>query len=565
MGRGTTEHTKMQGGWSEGDTLKKLKDLPWYRKPKTVIIAGVLVLLAFVVILCVSLAAAGVFSNGESGSLQKSGTNDIVDLDNPSGTSRSSPATTTTSAPVIKLKPGDAGYVWPTVKDNCECAGLLVENTCYGGNMTAALLVNPSVIKVAGVANITKGEHKINRTLTIQGVTCQNKTAVFLANLLPTTKSATIFRVVDGVRIDVNILNVTFRRNETSGQVSLLRVPEVDAQAKLTDDEVSTYPVVSLNISRCSFENFYTKTAGGAVIYLAVTNNVNVEYSTFVNNTVKPSEEIYGGSGAIWIFITSKKGKILFRKSKFLRNQHLFPHGLGGAIGISSTSGDTEFDTCTFRENTAPGGGAYYTNLVEWSSHLNFHDCIFENNIATDPAGWGSRGGAIWVQATDGETYIHGSFIGNECPSERGGAIASNKIHNNGKFTISGYFEANTCKLDGAVFSLTMHGFLTGAQFRVDQDSTFVDNKNSYGDVAISLQTLGEVNNVLQYSNGDCPGLEMTGPEPQLKEPKPPKVSGDGIILNGTKSDPTQTGTPSAPVVGVVKLPVVVGHPNART
>jgi len=208
---------------------------------------------------------------------------------------------------------------------------------------------------------------------------------------------------------------------------------------------------LNLTIHDCSFKNFHTMDRGGAAIFIGIATYLDIsssEFSDNINHNYTPLR--WEGGGSLWVQAT--EGHVRIKNTKFLRNWSRFRHGQGGGFLINWLAKGMYMEGVYMEENHAPGGGAVFLGTLYKNSRTTVKNCTFINNNATE-LGWGSRGGAMWIEYIHGKLFVNNStFIGNHAGRDRGGAFANNKILGHGLVSLHGIFRNNYCEHGGSIW-----------------------------------------------------------------------------------------------------------------
>eukprot|EP00123_Amoebidium_parasiticum_P015865 comp23184_c0_seq1/m.37578 comp23184_c0_seq1/g.37578 ORF comp23184_c0_seq1/g.37578 comp23184_c0_seq1/m.37578 type:complete len:504 (-) comp23184_c0_seq1:228-1739(-) len=386
----------------------------------------------------------------------------------PEPTETEEPTPTDTTVPTAT---GDEPPVAPG-----KCA-ISVNQKCYS-SLAKAVAAAPSGATVSISSDITVGaEVAFSKSLTFAGTKGQPKvTATF------SKKTAAILRPTgDGQKVVLRNLFFT----STGGYASALRTLE------LGEDEYPNPPTkfTAMTITNCVFQGFRQQARGGSAVFVGMPSALTVEGSTFQDNVVEniPTPRWEGG-GALWV--ADLEGPAVLRNSVFRNNKHQFQHGMGGAFLANWAGSDITIDGCTFENNAASGGGAVYVGTVASGTTTRVTGSKFNKNKATE-LGWGSRGGAMWVQYVEGTFKVDGGsvFSGNTASQDRGAAIANNQVHPGGVVSINGKFTSNTCAKGAAVWdSLSgTSAFAKGAKLTMQGGCTFSGNMGGGKDLLVRL------------------------------------------------------------------------------
>jgi predicted outer membrane repeat protein len=203
------------------------------------------------------------------------------------------------------------------------------------------------------------------------------------------------------------VRNLTLRRG---------RVADVGAAIRSHYHERGT---PALTIQNVRFEsNACTQPGndvGGGALYIQGGVST-IDASTFVGNQ--------GGNGGAIGYLggdgTGPANGLTIRDSVFVGNStlaHVSDYGAtGGALYVDgSGDGEVRIERCTFRDNSAWGGGAIQSVMYQSPQALVILDSTFLENVAA-----GANGGAIYHQ--DGALTFTGSLVaGNRAYSQGGG------------------------------------------------------------------------------------------------------------------------------------------------
>lgn len=301
------------------------------------------------------------------------------------------------AAPLAQVAPAD-GVVGDGTPGSCTEAALAAA-LAAGGSVTFAC---------GGAATITlTAPWTVTTATTVDGgdlITLSGGGTTRLFNI-PAEVSLTLLNLTladaytlnaDGGAIanqgELNLVNVTFRDNETAG---------------------TTWGAAVANLGRLVVADSRFEanqaTDGGALYTAGV---VTITNSLFQGNLAHNlAGRAYGG-GAILQNVT---GTLFISNTIFLANQTLTEIGGGGAISLNG--GELTVVNSRFENNVGEaGGGALATNYGFTATITNTH---FINNTATQPASHDRLGGAIWNW---GPLFISAStFSGNR--ASQGGAI----------------------------------------------------------------------------------------------------------------------------------------------
>eukprot|EP00123_Amoebidium_parasiticum_P001065 comp12062_c0_seq1/m.6774 comp12062_c0_seq1/g.6774 ORF comp12062_c0_seq1/g.6774 comp12062_c0_seq1/m.6774 type:complete len:456 (-) comp12062_c0_seq1:579-1946(-) len=325
-------------------------------------------------------------------------------------------------AAVTEQKP-----VTPSPATDC---GISVGTDCFSSLIAAIESVAPGgTVTVNGNVTVTS-EIPVTKTLSVVGA---GGDAAITANL-GSKKGVTIFRG--------NTANITL----SLADIFFLNIGEIGSVFRTTDLGTGEFigegdpGPVSLVVRNCKFEKFFTDMRGGSVFSMGTSRKIDIQHSTFNNNTVFFEEDMYEGGGAIWAY--TAVGDFTFSGNSFYGNKNLFGHGLGGAICLNNLTGMVEITGNDFIENVANGGGAIYIGNMSSSDSQVTIDSKFIRNRAQDN-GWhsGARGGAVWLAQIRGTVDIDGTYDGNECREDRGGVFANNR--NWGTVNLKGTYDNN--------------------------------------------------------------------------------------------------------------------------
>lgn len=325
----------------------------------------------------------------------------------------------------------------------------------------------------------------------------------------------------NGTNITVALTNVHF--NFTGeGYSSLLRTPAIPELPIVGDMETwqegglkpeplpaAGYPVVNVFVQNCHICNFKTLAIGGAAIHVAQPEWFVVVNSSFVNNTVVPHLKRFDAGGAIWV--RNFDGyRFTVNDSYFYNNHHEFEHGIGGAIGLNYlTKGLLEMHHTRFFNNTASAGGALFVEKIEEGTTMNVNGGVFQYNRAVE-RGWGSRGGAMWLQSINGTVSIVGLFEHNMAEADRGAVISNNILQLSSSVELGGFFINNTCLKGGAVWdTLGSIGFADSAKMTILDNSIMSGNVANGTDRVIRLKRPQTKDNVF-FEQSEWAGKAVT-------------------------------------------------------
>eukprot|EP00123_Amoebidium_parasiticum_P015819 comp23161_c0_seq1/m.37465 comp23161_c0_seq1/g.37465 ORF comp23161_c0_seq1/g.37465 comp23161_c0_seq1/m.37465 type:complete len:639 (-) comp23161_c0_seq1:47-1963(-) len=248
--------------------------------------------------------------------------------------------------------------------------------------------------------------------------------------------------------------------------------------------------LVWLVIEGCEFKNFYTRARGGAAIFIDSMSDFSLRGSLIQGNRVNIVGERFDGGGAVWILWVDNIRKAEVKDCVFQDNHHEFQHGVGGALMFDNVMGRVDIIGNAFTSNSASGGGALMISGINELATVTI-DSKFENNTATE-FGWGSRGGAAWIERINGTLIIRGEFVNNNAPSDRGGAIANNGIMQNASVTIDAQFGYNNCSEGGAAWDTLGVGFRNRGKLTLKSTCTFEGNTGEMGRIIRLTRPVGK-------------------------------------------------------------------------
>eukprot|EP00123_Amoebidium_parasiticum_P005574 comp16736_c0_seq1/m.15042 comp16736_c0_seq1/g.15042 ORF comp16736_c0_seq1/g.15042 comp16736_c0_seq1/m.15042 type:complete len:485 (-) comp16736_c0_seq1:404-1858(-) len=383
----------------------------------------------------------------------------------------------------------------PSSGNTCGTCPISIGSTCYN-TLAEAITAAPDggVIQISSDITV---ESEIEFSKSISLVGCGSH---IYASFNGQSDDAAILRL-SGDGQSLKIKDLKFER-KGEGLASAIRTPELGDGSNAHD----TTSTVAVTIEKSSFANFRVEARGGGAIFLGQVSELTISDCDFEGNSVQKWGTHYDGCGAVWVYRI--KGKVEITGSTFAENVHEFEHGLGGAFGADEVDAGASLSIqdSMFRGNKAAGGGAIYISTIHPGADVVISG-TFTDNTAVEQ-GWGSRGGAIWVEFVCGNTEISGTFANNQAPNDRGGAIANNRI--TGKLTIEGDFEDNVSKLSGSVFD-SVHGFepldgvTEGNSGQLKLNAYLSGNRNKDGS-DMSIRTSSSESGTTLYGNGHMSG-----------------------------------------------------------
>eukprot|EP00123_Amoebidium_parasiticum_P011946 comp21010_c0_seq1/m.28204 comp21010_c0_seq1/g.28204 ORF comp21010_c0_seq1/g.28204 comp21010_c0_seq1/m.28204 type:complete len:499 (-) comp21010_c0_seq1:526-2022(-) len=376
--------------------------------------------------------------------------------------------------PAPKPTPTTTATLTPTqnASDPCTCLGVFSNGTCY---TTLAEAVNATsdngVLLLARNTTVTD-EILLEKSISLVGATCKGLPKPIVYVDMDIGPSGCVFRLA-AEHQTLALENLNFQRLDDSGYASVARSPELSDETTIEEMGKSKQRT-TLSIKKCSFSNFQTKSRGGAVFFIDRTDNLTITDSSFSENRVKLTELLYDGSGAVFVRTLVKDGVGTVKNSQFSDNKHEFFHGLGAGMGFYEIFGDFSLQNVKFTNNRCSAGAGFYVDSIRPGASVDI-DCDFEGNVAESLTGFPeSRGGAMWLKNIQGSVYISGSFVGNQCPNDRGGAIANNRLDAGGSVTVDAYFEDNQSTKGASVWD-TQQGF-SNAKIRFESGCEFKGN-----------------------------------------------------------------------------------------
>eukprot|EP00123_Amoebidium_parasiticum_P006719 comp17612_c0_seq1/m.17298 comp17612_c0_seq1/g.17298 ORF comp17612_c0_seq1/g.17298 comp17612_c0_seq1/m.17298 type:complete len:478 (-) comp17612_c0_seq1:334-1767(-) len=297
----------------------------------------------------------------------------------------------------------------------------------------------------------------------------------------------------------ITLRHIYFECRGSSG--SVLRTPDLGQSDQPTKPDTT----ISLTIVNCTFNNFISRSHGGAAIFVGRTSGLRIENSTFTNNYVPNYIDSNGnqilmwlGGGAVWV--REGRGPIDVVNNYVGNNTFEYPHSLGAALMIESITATTNINNNVFEKNTASAGGALYIALVADTALLKINS-VFKENVAYN-YGWKSRGGAMWIERVYGTAEIRGTYIGNVANRGRGGAIANNQV--TGSVLIDATFTNNVAGTSGAIWDSWAEGkpMNPGARFTIKSTSKHSGNRASNGQ---QIYILEGRTRAVQYQTASIP------------------------------------------------------------
>lgn len=212
---------------------------------------------------------------------------------------------------------------------------------------------------------------------------------------------------------DFTVLNSTFRGNHNNSASNGTR-----------GGAISTAKC-DVVIDNCLFENNYCDvTSGAAFAAEEETTGIKITNTTFVGNTSGQN------SGAVWL---CNHCDTEFENCTFIENSAT--NNGGGAVRMDSAEGTFTFNRCHFEDNSAKQGAAFY--VYSWLSRVYMNACTFTGNHITGDA----AGTTIWL-------YEYGNFNMNNC------TIADDTYTSGGTGSAASWIEAHYCTADrGMCFS----------------------------------------------------------------------------------------------------------------
>jgi len=281
-----------------------------------------------------------------------------------------------------------------------------------------------------------------------------------------------------------------------------------------------------INISSSTFVNNEAFQNGGAAVF-----NFGNERTTFEHNIVSANTAKFKGGG---LYFGSQNDEVTFLGNGFAENtasdgcgmmiselnsnikfysstfENNVCSGDGAAILVGSSNGISVISNCSFLDNTALGnGGAVSVQTGNTFSKIN--DCIFDNNYAASSQG-GDGGGAWYLTSENLIVISASSFTNNRAifnggaiyssvnnliqisssnfsanylvgisddtletssDSVLGGAIYTNGVHYNLKFSYCSFLNNSAIGGDGSCGAIYVAGGSTGAEI---SDSIFSGN-----------------------------------------------------------------------------------------
>jgi hypothetical protein len=323
---------------------------------------------------------------------------------------------------------------------------------------------------------LTKGEIKINKSLTIDGMNDGKLMNVTISG----NKASRIFNVISrGARVTIN--NLTFR----------------DGNAGVFSTGGSIKSIGMLTLNKDTFTD-NTAGAGGAVSNYGAGNKLTVDGCNFRPNSATGSFLLPAAGGAIYTTTP-----IVVNHTAFTLNEakgSAATGSKGGAVAVEGRGNTASFTACVFTNNSATvpkgskgfghGGAIYATDALSVSGPL----AGFTNNVATD------LGGAIYyTPSTTGDSsmeLIDLTFADNK--AGRGGAVHSSVASTQGtvKATVTGcLFKGNKAiggsagdQLGGAFYAQHTVSLTASASLAV-ANSTFYNNTSESKGGGIALKT----------------------------------------------------------------------------
>ena len=212
---------------------------------------------------------------------------------------------------------------------------------------------------------------------------------------------------------DFTVLNSTFRGNHNNSGSNGTR-----------GGAISTAKC-DVVIDNCLFENNYCEvTSGAAFAAEEETTGIKITNTTFVGNTSGQN------SGAVWL---CNHCDTEFENCTFIENSAT--NNGGGAVRMDSAEGTFTFNRCHFEDNSAKQGAAFY--VYSWLSRVYMNACTFTGNHITGDA----AGTTIWL-------YEYGNFNMNNC------TIADDTYTSGGTGSAASWIEAHYCTAErGMCFS----------------------------------------------------------------------------------------------------------------
>eukprot|EP00123_Amoebidium_parasiticum_P015353 comp22924_c0_seq1/m.36288 comp22924_c0_seq1/g.36288 ORF comp22924_c0_seq1/g.36288 comp22924_c0_seq1/m.36288 type:complete len:488 (-) comp22924_c0_seq1:1664-3127(-) len=422
----------------------------------------------------------------------------------------------------------------PTIKtsDAADC-GVAIGPKCYYNLVRALEEAEWGSTIVVSEDQTIKEEIKVSNSLTIVG----RGRPTITVDITDARATSTAIRMTgDGQELVLS--NLKFANVGKYG--SAVRSPE------LGDGEYPEDPSVTsvLTVLNCDFNKFRTGTRGGATIHLGMTDKLIIHDTSIREGIVEDFSQLgkiqYEGGGSVWV--ANLFGPVSILNSEFSDNANLYPHGLGGALTINFVNGNIDIIDSVFSSNKGAEGGALYIGGVEKGQTVKL-DSTFEDNVSVYTEGWSNKGGAAVIQFINGTVHVGGTFSNNVAQNDRGGAIANNRIREEGKVTIAAKFGHNTCGKGAAVWD-TLQEFATGVSLTIDGSTSMTGNKAYDGlDLVVRLRSVDNgFKNIYMYES-EWDGDKMTFPDDRdsLKGTIPPSDPVYGSNSTSTNSTTTIT------------------------
>ena len=219
------------------------------------------------------------------------------------------------------------------------------------------------------------------------------------------------------------------------------------------------------NISKSTFENNFAVVTGGAI--RSVYCSMNIEDSTFQNNSV--SDKVQGSGGALFLYgnSTVKISNVLFSKCNAF---------FGGVIGRFANSTSIIMSNSSVIANT---GTAIF---IATGDTLEINNSTFFNNSST------RNGGAVECKANCVVKMVNSKFVHNKSGGA-GGVVALGKDRTNSKDKRISNLTVLNCTFTD---NFALRGGAIAPFFSVVKivDSNFLQNIASIGGVVFSMGNL---------------------------------------------------------------------------
>lgn len=286
------------------------------------------------------------------------------------------------------------------------------------------------VVKFTGSQTITE-PIAINKDLTIEG------TDATVDNNKLNGKSKSQFMTISGAT--VTLKNIYFNKGYNEGRGGAINISGAS----------------NVLVDGCYFKGCTTnkadKSEGGA-IYIGKQGNLTVLNSTFYQ-----CEGKHGGA----IYVDNAE-KIVAKSCTFLKNYAGFAedatdkHANGGALGITGTPTELEYDIFNLNSSDNRGGAILWAASKDGNKNLSMKSCSITNSTA------GSPGGGICIQNIQNQFKADfiSTTIANNTTSGAGGAIVlegtqnagnANTVYNFVNCTITGNSTTNNAGNCGGI------------------------------------------------------------------------------------------------------------------